>query len=122
VPTPGRETFELRLDELSRAGFYRLDYVEAAESGRPAEPPTVLAVNVDPAESDLARLRHAAFATAFPPEHVRVLETIETGDRTAEAAPSDAVWWWVLWAVMAAMLAESYLAQRFGRARQGGVA
>ena len=120
IPVAGREAFELRLDELSRAGFYKLDYLEAGDAGRSPEPPTYLAVNVDAAESDLTKLRHAALVAAFPPETVRTAETVDAGDRMTDAAAHDGVWWWLLWIVLAAMLAESVLAQLFGRARKSG--
>jgi hypothetical protein len=121
IPIEGRETTEVRLDTLDRAGFYKLDYLEPGDSGRAPEPPTVLAVNVDTAESDLARMTPTALAAAFPPETVRVADTADAGEATADG-DSDRLWWWTLWIVLATLVAETLLAQLFGRGRRGGAA
>jgi hypothetical protein len=122
IAVKGGETFELRLDELDRAGVYRLDYVEPGDSGRAPEPPTTLAVNVDPAESDLARISPTELAAAFPTDALRVAESLDAGESATEGASNDEMWWWVLWAVLAVMVAETVLAQLFGRGRKAAAA
>lgn len=122
VPVLGGDAFELRLDELDRAGVYRLDYVDPVDGAKPPEPPTFLAVNVDPSESDLARVSAADLVAALPPDLVRVVETLDGGSAAADAASDDDWWRLVLWAVLAALVAETVLAQVFGRSRQAGVA
>jgi hypothetical protein len=122
VPTAGKETFEIRLDALDKAGFYRLDYAEAGDSGRAPEPPTILAVNVDPGESDLRRVSAAALASAFPEGSLSVVESIEDGGAAADSGSNEDLWRLLLWVVGGLMLAETFLSQWFGRARKGGVA
>ncbi|HYC78350.1 MAG TPA: BatA domain-containing protein [Planctomycetota bacterium] len=113
------ETFEIRVDRLAKAGVYRLDYVEPGESGRAPEPSTLLAVNVDPAESDLARLAPERLTAAFPPDAVRVTDSAEADDATADAGGGDDLWRWALGLVLAVLLAESFLAQWFARGGRG---
>jgi len=105
-PAPGGERRQAFL--LNERGFY--EFRSAADaSGAPA----VVAVNVDPAESNLSALDPAEFSAA-------VSETARASSQAAPLLPEDrerrqSIWWYVLALAVLALAAESLLASRLSR-------
>jgi hypothetical protein len=122
-PTPraGGAGFELKVDGLNRASTYRLTYVEPPESTEKPLRPTFVAVNVDPLESDLARIKPDTLAGMFTSDQLRVLESVDA-DRGERTDPDENAWWWIMVIVLIVLVSETALAQLFGRAGRGGVA
>ena len=99
------------LAELHEAGFYELrDAATAIGSGRP------IAVNVDPAESDLSHLD--------PQELIASVSSRSAGAAATSAAmsssPADVerrqkIWWYLLLGALLAMAAETLLSNRLSR-------
>jgi hypothetical protein len=114
-----RPGYEVRVDDLSKSGIYRLDYAQDHEAGRKPLPPTLLAVNVDPRESDLARIPSVALAASFPSESLKLIATIGE-EEAGEADPDQRAWWWVVWLVLGMLVAETILSQLFARTGRGG--
>jgi hypothetical protein len=122
----GGSGFEVVIDplknpSLAKAGVYRLTYAEPKESTEKPLRPTYVAVNVDPRESDLARLKPDALAGVFTPDQLRVVEAVDL-DQTAHAEPDENAWWWITLLVLVVLVAEAALAQLFGRVGRGGAA
>jgi hypothetical protein len=105
--------------ELGEQGFYSVR-MQGTE-GRPF----AVAVNLDPAESDLATLSPAEFvANATGQAAVTATgESLERADITAsDIEKRQAVWWFLLVLAVAALLAESVLSNRLSRGYQTGPA
>ncbi len=117
VRRPGSEANYLRLDE---AGFYQLRAMEAAE-----RPPHMVAVNLDPSESDLrpidpAELAGAVGSQAAGDEGAAEAVTLSDADRERRQS----LWWYLLIAGGALLLAETLVSNRISArvklARQQG--
>ncbi len=100
------------LAELNEAGFYELRGANTAiGNGRP------IAVNVDPAESDLTHLDPQELIAA-----VTNRDVTDTGTNAAAATtPQDlerrqAIWWYLLLGALVLMAAETVLSNRLSRA------
>jgi Aerotolerance regulator N-terminal/von Willebrand factor type A domain len=100
------------LAELNEAGFYELrDAATAIGSGRP------IAVNVDPAESDLAHLDPQELIAAVTSRNADAAQT----SAAAAASPEDMergqrIWWYLLLGALLLMAAETVLSNRLSRA------
>ena len=103
--------------ELDATGFW-----EIRRFGARGAPARVVAVNVDPAESDLARVPRAEVLAALAPRG-------GAGDSATDAAPLTAaeresrqsLWWFLLLAATLLFAAETVLSNRLARAtRQPG--
>jgi hypothetical protein len=112
LPVPGEGSRQAFVP--TEQGFYEIRSAagEGAESGR-----RLLAVNVDPAESDLARLDPAELATA-----VRQGPAVASGGEARQLSPEDrerrqALWWYLLALAVLALGAEALLAGRLSRRR-----
>jgi hypothetical protein len=98
--------------ELSEPGFY-----EVRSGGAKREAATLVAVNVDTAESDLARAapeeiaREVAGGTAAAREAAAAAETAEERERR------QALWWYVLAAAFLLLAAETAVSNRLSPAR-----
>jgi hypothetical protein len=124
VPRAGGVGFEIRVDGTTRlksAGVYRLEYVDPPDTTEKPLRPTFIAVNVDPRESDLTRIKPEALSGLFTSEQLRVVDSVEPGG-DGRAGPDENAWWWIMILVLIVMAGESTLAQLFGRAGRGGVA
>ncbi len=115
----GRTGYEIRVDDLTKSGVYRLDYAEDNEPGRKPMPSNFVAVNVDPRESDLTRLTSEAVAQMFPSDALRLVDAVEA-ENAGEMQGNDRAWWWVVWVVLGLLTAETILSQWFGRPGRGG--
>jgi hypothetical protein len=103
----GRRT--ARFDEPTVPGFYEVSFSADA-------PPACVAVNVDPAESDVKPLTPQGLASAFMGVTIRA---IGNGDDIAgivrEARTGKELWRWLLFLALAALVVEAWLATKFGR-------
>lgn len=101
------------LAELHEAGFYELrDAATAIGSGRP------IAVNVDPAESDLSHLDPQELIAAVSSRRVDAAGA--AAGAAANASPADAerrqrIWWYLLFGALLLMGAETLLSNRLSR-------
>ena len=100
------------LAELHEQGFYELrGSSTAVGSGRP------VAVNVDPAESDLSRFDPAELVAALTAAN----GTTESAGSANSVLPQDferrqTIWWYLLFGVLLVMAAETVLSNRLSRA------
>ncbi len=100
------------LAELDEAGFYELrDAATAIGSGRP------IAVNVDPAESDLSHLDPRELIAAVTSRGVDAART----SVAATSSPEDLerrqrIWWYLLSGALLLMAAETVVSNRLSRA------
>jgi hypothetical protein len=106
-PVPGGERRQAFL--LNEQGFY--EFRSAAE---PSGTPAVVAVNVDPGESNLAALDPAEFSAAVS-DAAR-----NSSEQAAPLLPEDrerrqSIWWYVLALAVLALAAESLLASRLSQ-------
>jgi hypothetical protein len=114
-PSGRRERLHARgadhLAELREAGFYELrDAATAIGSGRP------IAVNVDPAESDLSHLDPQELIAAVSSRSADAT----VGAAASSATPEDAerqqkIWWYLLAGALLLMGAETLLSNRLSR-------
>lgn len=126
-PVEGRETLQAKeeggrpivtFEKTDRAGFYRLEIGRGEEVRR-----RCFAENLDPVESDLARLARtrtrdelAELLPGLP------LQRVGAGEHQIEEALSlqtsrREFWRWFVWAVLALLCLESFLAWFWGRYR-----
>ncbi|MBP7571430.1 MAG: BatA and WFA domain-containing protein [Acidobacteria bacterium] len=112
LPVPGEGSRQAFVP--AEQGFYEIRSAagEGADGGR-----SVLAVNVDPAESNLARLDPAELVTA-----VRQGPGVAAASEARQLSPEDrerrqALWWYLLALAVLALGAEALLAGRFSRRR-----
>ena len=127
VRTPAGRDVRLRPSEGQRAvalaepGFY-----EVARPDAPAERPTVVAVNVDRAESEPARIEPAELARAVQSDPRPGDASVAAVDATTseQREREQSAWWWLLAAALALLGLESLIANRampgFERGRRGG--
>lgn len=108
--TADKEAARLVLDDLDRAGF-----VEIAWDGPGSEEERrrLWAVNVDPAESDLARAEEGWLALHLGSERSEVVRSLDQAIAAEEASTRAALWRWFLWATLAVLLLETVLSRVF---------
>ena len=98
---------------LNERGFYEFRLASAEAQARPA----VVAVNVDPAESNLAALDPSELASAVrqgnPAQSAGAAQPLMPEDRERRQA----LWWYVLALAVLALAAEGLLASRLSRPR-----
>ncbi len=116
VPNKERR-YEIRTDTLDRAGTWRLEF-PPSDDGK-VTPPIRLAVNVDPLESDLARLTPDAMVSRFPAGTLRVVEDPSAKASAANSESDGRLWWWCLIGAFVLFLAESFVGQWIGKSRGG---
>jgi hypothetical protein len=98
---------------MSEAGFY-----EARRPDAPADRPAVVAVNVDPAESDLARVEPAEVARAVEADGRAVGASAAAAAAAAAALTPEereqrqGAWWYLLAGALALLALEAALANR----------
>ena len=96
---------------LAEHGFYEIRKV-----GSSVEPERVIAVNLDPAESDMARIDPAVLVRAIAPRASANSSAADTVSLTAEARERrQSVWWYLLVAALLALAAETVLSNRLSR-------
>lgn len=103
--------------ELNEHGLYEIRSAAAGASGRPDR----IAVNLDPAESDLTPLDPGELVAAVTG---RAMQTTATGtDAPAELSPEEAeqrqsLWWYLLVAGLILLAAESVVANQLSRSER----
>jgi hypothetical protein len=116
VRTPGGRTVRVGGDGrraallLAETGFY-----EARRPDAPAERPTVVAVNVDVAESDPARVEPAELVRAVQTDAAGAGEAVTAGVAALgrdERERQQSAWWYLLAGALALLAAEAALANR----------
>lgn len=117
APSGERTTVEAAapLLELGEPGFYEL-----RTAGRTATPVDVVAVNVDPAESDLAAIDPqelvAAATTPGGPDRAARAATMDGAPGPVDLERSQSLWWYLLLAAFLIFAVETVLANRLSRA------
>jgi len=109
-----RTVGDRRLAEFRRTdlpGLYEL----AIRQGERTETKS-LAVNLDPAESDLTRIDGEALKECFhPDQHLRVTDSGNLADALAEGRGGHQMWIWLLYLALAVYIAEALYAGRLTR-------
>ncbi|MGI9076750.1 MAG: BatA domain-containing protein [Gemmatimonadaceae bacterium] len=96
---------------LAEHGFYAVRTVSSA-----AEPERLIAVNLDPAESDMTRIDPGVLIRAITPRASANASAHDTVSLTAEAMERrQSVWWYLLVAALVALAAETVLSNRLSR-------
>ncbi len=96
---------------LAEHGFYDIRKVGSA-----VEPARVIAVNLDPAESDMTRIDPGVLVRAIAPRASTNASVTDTVSLTAEAQERrQSVWWYLLVAALLALAAETVLSNRLSR-------
>lgn len=99
--------------ELREPGFY-----EVRRVGREREPVALVAVNLDPAESDLAALNRDELAGAVVPPSVGSPGGGVAATLTPEARERrQGLWWYLLVGVACLLVAEAVASTRLARRR-----
>ena len=100
-----------RYVELAEHGFYEIRSV-----GSPVQAERVIAVNLDPAESDMTRIDPAVLVRAIAPRVSASSSATDTVSLTAEARErQQSIWWYLLVAALLALAAETVLSNRLSR-------
>lgn len=98
--------------ELDAPGFW-----EIRRFGARGAPERVVAVNVDPSESDLARVPRAEVLAALAPAAETLAESADAAPLTAtERESRQSLWWFLLLAASLLFAAETVLSNRLARA------
>ncbi|MBC7788328.1 MAG: BatA domain-containing protein [Anaerolineae bacterium] len=96
---------------LAERGFYEIRRIGSA-----GQPERVIAVNLDPAESDMTRIDPAVLVRAIAPRVSANASATDTVSLTAEARERrQSVWWYLLVAALLALAAETALSNRLSR-------
>lgn len=110
----GEQGRELKSGILDRSGVYRFD-LKIPGNAAPDDPnPIFVSVNLDPVESDLARVDESFIRSAFPSDSVRVVEGTEDSAEGHEGRRKGRGWWWALLAAGICLALETALSQIFG--------
>lgn len=97
----------------AEAGIY-----EIRRAGAPGERPRLVAVNIDPRELDFSRFEPLRLVEAARAPDAVALAADSTGGATLQERERDqSLWWYILWVVTAALVAEALLARRISMSR-----
>ncbi len=109
-------------DRTSEPGLYQLEMTFPLAAGSDAGSKKVeqYAVNVDPRESDPARVEIPAFAQLFPGVTLGFSTEVRSADRSDTGSRGGELFHALLMALIGLLAAEMVLAWLFGRARSGG--
>jgi hypothetical protein len=125
APEEGSEEAKAELLELPDPGVRTLGHYElirpASNEGDDIEDRLMMyfAVNVDPVEGDLRKISKEEISSLYPGFKFRLIDTI-SGQEDGEIqikAPTSELWRYLVYAVLALLMVESFLAWRFGSAR-----
>lgn len=106
------EAMRLASEPFEQSGLWRVDLVPQELQPLVDATPRWIAVNVDPADSDLHRVDGAWLRSVFGAE-VDLVDAGAPGGKTPATAAEHA-WWWLLAGALVALLLETALAQWFG--------
>ncbi len=120
----GESGFILSYNQTSRAGVYTLEKPVEPTVGQPENPVLgYFAVNVDPREGDLDRIGEEELRQRFPEfkflyQREASAEEEEPGaDKEKKRPHGSRMWRWLAYTVLALLLVEMLMAQRFGARR-----
>ena len=97
--------------DLREQGFYEIRPQGAAVSGRPF----VVAVNIDPAESDLASMDAQEFTAGATGRASMTGVTGSTEVKPEESERRQSIWWFLLLVGFVLLVAESIIANRLSQ-------
>ena len=116
--SPDRGASEYLLRRLDRADVIRLEPQGSADDAEPRDRKRVVTVNVDPAESDLARADRNWLSAHFGTDLFDVIDGRDQ-DIAAVSVPQEEsrIWRIVLWILLGVLVFETLVARKFGRSK-----
>jgi hypothetical protein len=111
---PGEEPNASGIVELSEQGFYEVRDAGTAAAGRPE----AVAVNIDPAESDLAPLDPGELVASVTGHAGQVESSANAAEATVtleETERRQSLWWYLMLSGLLLLAAETAIANRLSR-------
>ena len=110
-----RTAAEVMIPRIEKEMLIRIEAADDSFSTDPSDTKRLVAVNVDPSESDLTRAENAWLTLHFGTELLQVVSELDEIGESNQEGDNAGVWKALLYAVLAFLVVETVMAQRFGR-------